>query len=169
MESGFTKMQSGKVTPYSPPQDHKDKDQRRSFVTIKTVDAYFDVDIIADRLPCEECSDFIVTMEGCITKARVDLGKAGVKWIDINGEEHSKSSCPKCLEHGRPCTVCLFQAKGKIFRHCILNMKECKISEGLTNSIAEMETKHYVAKSNEAKEMLEKIKELASQYFILEG
>merc|ERR1711892_885840 len=54
MEAGFTKMDPGKVTPYSPPQDHKDKDQRRSYVTIKSIDAYFEMDTITERLPCGE-------------------------------------------------------------------------------------------------------------------
>jgi len=169
LEAGFTKMKSGTLTPYSPPQDHKDKDRRRVFVTIKTVDAYSEVEVIAENLACEEFSNFIITKEGCITKARLDLSKAGTNWVDLDGEEHIKPSCPKCLEQKRACTVCLFEAKGKVFKKCILNMKNCKISDGLTTTIAEMETKHYVAKSIKAKEMLDKIKELASKYFVLEG
>lgn len=168
-ESGFVRLPSGKVTPYCPPQDHKDKDRRRTYVTIKTIDANGDLDMIADNFPCEESTCLIITKEGFITRAGTNLGKPDAKWIDVDGEEHLKPSCSKCLDQGRPCRICLFDAKTKVFKSCIETMNECKISEVLTDTIAEMEHNKLVAKDREADDMIGKIKVLASTYFILEG
>jgi hypothetical protein len=151
------------VTSYKPPN-------HPVYTTIISIDSNSDVEIIAkDCFVRNTSSNLIITQEGSITHAISELSIKNQRWIDIDGKEHAKTWCQKCLDHGRMCMVCLFDLKLSVLANCFESLQGCNIANSLTTVIAEMEHNKYVAKHKHAEEMMKKIKALASTYFQLEG